>query len=135
MNLKKAALFALPALISGRKLRCWFLTMFHGLELRCCHCGAPLVGKARSSFLNFRITSCANCKLKVYFFRDTPFHAAKISQEEFVLLAAMLALNVPVKDIATALNLAEATVRDWAGKFELFCEPTRKAEHATTGHN
>jgi hypothetical protein len=135
MDLKNAALFALPALISKRKLRCWFLTMFHGLELRCCHCGAPLEGKARNSFLNFRITSCANCKLKVYFFRDTPFHAAKISQEEFVLLAAMLALNVPVKDVAAALSLAEATVRDWAGKLEALNEPTRKADDATTDHN
>ena len=135
MDLKKTALFALPALLSKRKLRCWFLTAFHGLEIRCCHCGAPLEGKARDSFLNCRITSCANCKLKVYFFRGTPFHAAKISQEEFILLASLLALNVPVKDIAAALGLAEATVRDWSGKLELFCEPTRKAENATTDHD
>jgi hypothetical protein len=118
MDLKKTALFALPALISKRRLRCWFSVVFHGLEIRCCHCGAQLEGRARKSFLEQRITSCAACHRKVYFFRETPFHAAKISQEEFVLLAAMLELMVPVKEIAVALDLAEATVRDWAGKLE-----------------
>jgi hypothetical protein len=135
MDLKKTALFALPALISKRRLRCFFMTVFHGMEIRCCHCGEQLEGRARKSFLDQRITSCAACHRKVFFFRETPFHAAKITQEEFVLLAALLELKVPVREIASALNLAEATVRDWASKLEALNEQTRKAEDEHADHN
>lgn len=135
MDLKKSALFALPALISKKRLRCFFMTVFHGLEIRCCHCGAQLNRKAQETFLKQRITSCAACHRKVFFFRDTPFHAAKITQEEFLLLAALLALNVPGKDIAATLNLAEATVRDWAGKLDALNDSTRKAEDEHADHH
>lgn len=134
MDLKKSALFALPKLIDNRKLRCWFLTVFHGLQVRCSHCGQPLEGKAGQTFLDFRITTCAACHKKVFFFRDTPFHAAKVGQAEFVVLAALLSLKVPVRDIASTLNLAEATVRDWAHKLDMPSRATREAEDADTTH-
>ncbi|MGE4579375.1 MAG: hypothetical protein AB7F21_07530 [Desulfuromonadales bacterium] len=132
MDIKKKALFALPALVSRRRLRCWFMTVFHGRIASCCHCGAILEGRALKSFLNFRITSCAACHKKVFFFRETPFHAAKIQQEEFILLAAFLALDVPIKDIAAALNLSESTVKEWAGKIDAFNDSHRSTHHEPT---
>lgn len=118
MDLKQAALLSLPSLLEGKKLSCWFSANFHGLQVRCHHCGAMLEKKALAAFLDFRITSCATCRRKTSFFNNTPLHAAKISREHFVVMAALLALNVPTKDIASALGLSDGTVREWGLKFD-----------------
>ena len=121
-KIKLAALEELPNLIDQDRLRCWFLAVFHQSKIICCHCGQPVSQRSRKSYLEYRITSCANCGKKIQLFRGTIFQNAKISRKQFVLIAAYLELGVPTTNIAKVLNLSPSTVWQWAKKINQYGE-------------
>jgi len=110
----------IPNLIDKDLLRDWFLAVFHDSEIVCSHCGQPLSDRASKSYLNYQITSCINCGKKVQFFKGTLFQNAKISPVQFVLLAAYLSLNVPIRTIAKSLDISVSSVGEWQKKINQY---------------
>lgn len=115
-DIKSAALAELADMIDDERLKNWLLDIFHKSGVRCCHCGQPLSPRAEKTFLEYKITSCIHCGLKVQFFRNTLFQGAKISPKTFFLLAAFIELGVSVSRIAEALVMSRSSVREWAAK-------------------
>jgi len=115
-QLSQLALMELPNLIDEDRLRIWFLEVLHQSKITCCHCGHPVGERSRQTYLKYRITSCSNCGKKIQFFRGTIFQYARISPEQFVLIAAFLELGISTKNIATALGLSYSSVSGWAEK-------------------
>jgi transposase-like protein len=117
-DLTQIALESLPHLIDQARLRCWFLSVFHQSQIKCCHCGSQLSPKATKSFLEYRITSCVTCGKKVQFFRGTIFQNAKISPEQFIVLVCLLEFDVPNQQIADAIGITRSAVLEWSRKLK-----------------
>jgi len=49
----------------------------------------------------------------VQFFRETLFQSAKISQQQFIIMAALLSAGLSDGKTALALGLTRASVREW----------------------
>ena len=115
-NIQKIALQELVNMIDEKRLRCWFMSVFHNNTLVCGKCGKPLSKRAANAFLEYRWIRCFHCGKKIHFFQNTLLSSTKISPKVFYLLAVYLYLGVPVTTISQSLGISKTAVRMWNKK-------------------
>jgi len=92
-EVSKLAIEYLPAMLDEKKLRCWLLNVFCELQAKCPNCGTMLQGKARDKFLQLGRTRCRSCEKYIEFRQGTPLMNSRLTNEQFVVLAALAPLT------------------------------------------
>ncbi len=116
MDINYLAAEALPALIDRRKLCCFVLAAFHSMQITCPKCQVPVQGKAQKSFLDFKRTSCRNCKSIIHILQGTPLYYLKMKPEQYIVLSAFLPIEKEMAKLRESLGVGSLAASNVSAK-------------------
>lgn len=104
--------------LNNETCKMWITEKLHHNEARCPRCGASLPERQMHSFLDYKRIKCDKCGKYFTALTGTFLSGCHFSFREIVLLAFLLALRVPDKQIAATLKISAENVRLWKEKFK-----------------
>lgn len=111
----------------------WLVSMLHRDFPACPHCSspiAPVIEEKRTPLDENRLSRyrlleqvrCPACSRKITAATGTMIDGSKLDPREIYLLAVLLGLDIPTRQIADVLHLDPTTVRSWEKKFKALAE-------------
>lgn len=103
-----------PALLDHSACLQWLLQEIHGGRCACPECDRELDSERQAAaFRNEKRVCCKACGRWFDYRTGTILSATTLSPREIILLSMLLAVGMPVREVAERLELHETTVRDW----------------------
>ncbi len=94
--------------------RLWVLSKLHRDHQPCCPgCGEPVAAHLLHSFWNNGRVRCSKCRKYFTALTGTFLSGCHLGFREVMLLALLLALDVPDKQIASTIKMSAENVRLW----------------------
>lgn len=98
--------------------RYWVLKRLHPAQLVCPGCGFNIPDNLLRSFWDNKRIKCGVCGKYFTALTDTFLSGCHFDFREIILLAILLSLEVPDKQIATTLKISAENVRLWRHRYE-----------------
>lgn len=109
-----------PALLDHAACLGWLLQEIHGGRAACPECGRDLDSdRQAAAFRAGKRVCCKQCGRWFDYRTGTILSATTLSPREVILLSMLLAVGIPVREVAERLELHEGTVRDWRDRLTL----------------
>lgn len=103
-----------PDLLNATGCLNWLLRVIHGDRATCPECGHEIQSERQlTAFREMRRVCCKQCNRWFDCKTGTILQATTLPPRRIVLLALLLGIGLPVREIADRIGIHETTVRDW----------------------
>lgn len=104
--------------LDEERCRSWVMNKLHPDGGHCPRCGADIPDRQMRGFWSCKRMKCGRCGKFFTALTGTFLSGCHLKFREIVLLALLLALEVPDKQIASILHMSAENVRLWRIKFK-----------------
>ena len=105
--------------LDEKSCREWVLTTIHDLKPACPRCGSAVAPHLLDRFWDNKRVRCPGCRNLIEATTGTFLTGTRLTFSKVMILAVLIALQVPASDTARIAGVDLETVRQWRLRFEL----------------
>ncbi len=113
---------ALKELLNSQSCLNWLLLKLHPNGIHCYKCRQALPENSIKKFAELRRVQCKACGKRYTAFTGTIMEGAKISPDDFFLLAFLFTFDLRTKDIVEITRLSRQVIAVWRRKISIWQE-------------